>query len=120
MTRNVAASVRQRLLNKAQAEGRCPHGSEFSKLPARLWTKADTFDQPLTDLAAAFVSHAVIYLQVIEFETKGFAVVEQADDFGVANQRFGGNAAPIQTDAAHMLFFNHGVCPNWPALMAAT
>jgi len=49
------------------------------------------------------VGDLVIQLQVVERKAKVFAALEQLGDLGVAEQGFGWDAAPVQTDASEVL-----------------
>ena len=71
--------------------------------------EADAFHQPVGDLAAALLGDGVVQLQVVEAEAEllGFAG-QDAGELGVAEQRLGRDAAPVQTHAAQVVALDHG------------
>ncbi|GHA69670.1 hypothetical protein GCM10010372_81260 [Streptomyces tauricus] len=66
------------------------------------------FDPAVGDLAAAVVGGAVVEAHVTRDAELLGLVVEDVGEFGVAQQRFGGDAADVQADASPVLLLDDG------------
>ncbi len=67
----------------------------------------DATGERIGGLAAALHRLAHVETQIVAEYTVIFAVTHGQDEFGVFQQRLGGNAAPVQTHASWLVLFNH-------------
>jgi len=66
--------------------------------------EADALDQTVGDLPAPLLCGGVVELQIVEAEAEILALIRQdAGQFGIAQQRLGGNAAPVEAYPAKVL-----------------
>ena len=68
---------------------------------------ADAPGHPSHHLAAAGYGDGVIRRKVVKAQAELVGAVDVGEDFGVFQQRFGGDAAPVEAHAAQGFAFNH-------------
>ena len=68
----------------------------------------DAPDHAVDDLAAAVDGRAEVEAQVVVADAELLGAAEEADDLGVVEERLGGDAAPVEADAADAVLLDEG------------
>ena len=69
---------------------------------------ADALDQPSGYLTAAVHRRAVVSLEPCDGEAELLATPQQGDDLGVAQERLGRNAPPVEAHPAQVFLLDQG------------